>query len=194
MASLLLSMPIIVIACIIVVVVLLTIILLIFLSRYKKCPADKIMVIYGLGIKDKYGRTSFKYIHGGSAFVMPLVQSYQFLDLNPISISIDLRTSLLNKNVRIDALAKFTVAISADASFVENAVEKLLGMKLYEIQNLAEDIILAQIGLILEEMGIEKINKNRTEFIETMFRKVEFQLNQIGLKIVNAKVLDIVEP
>lgn len=194
MASLLLSIPSIVIACIIVAVVILTIILLVFLSRIKKCPSDKIMVIFGYGIKDKYGRLSFKCIHGGCAFVMPLFQSYSFLDLNPIPITIDLRNSFSNKDIHIDALAKFTVAISTEENIMQNAVERLLGLQQYEIQDIAEDLILGQIGLVIDTMENEEIEKNRDRFFEATLKKAEEILNRIGLKIVNAKLLDVVEP
>lgn len=61
------------------------------LSRVKKCPSDKVMVIYGKVGKNPDGSSkSAKCIHGGAAFVLPLVQSYQYLDLTPISIQVDL--------------------------------------------------------------------------------------------------------
>ena len=42
-----------------------------FFSRYKRCPSDKILVIYG---KTGGGRSS-KCIHGGASFIMPLIQA-----------------------------------------------------------------------------------------------------------------------
>ena len=52
------------------------------LKRYKRCPSDKILVIYG-----KTGRHgSSKCVHGGAAFIWPVFQNYAFLDLTPISI------------------------------------------------------------------------------------------------------------
>ena len=60
------------------------------LARYKRCPSDKVLVIYG-----KTGRdTSAKCIHGGAAFIWPVFQSYQFLDLTPISIECNLTNAL----------------------------------------------------------------------------------------------------
>lgn len=58
------------------------------LSRYRKCPSDKILVIYGKVGSDKNGQArSAKCVHGGAAFIMPIIQSYQFMDLTPISIA-----------------------------------------------------------------------------------------------------------
>ena len=54
------------VAAIVVVLILLFIMFLIFISRYKKCPSDKVMVIYGKLKKNKGGITqaSSKCIHG----------------------------------------------------------------------------------------------------------------------------------
>ena len=57
------------------------------LRRYKRCPSDKILVIYGKTGKNKSGSiSSARCIHGGASFIWPVFQSYAFLDLKPISI------------------------------------------------------------------------------------------------------------
>lgn len=63
------------------------------LSRYRKCPSDKVLVIYGKVGTDKNGQArSARCIHGGAAFIVPIIQSYEYMDLTPISINVDLKT------------------------------------------------------------------------------------------------------
>ena len=65
---------------------------IVLLSRYRKCPSDKILVVYGKVGSNRDGTyRSAKCIHGGAAFIVPVFQSYQYLDLTPISISVDLK-------------------------------------------------------------------------------------------------------
>ena len=105
-------------------------------SRYKKCPSDKIMVIYGSIGKNKDGTNrSAKCIHGGAEFVIPVFQSYAYLDLTPISIQVDLKNALSRQNIRIDVPSRFTVGISTEAGVMQNAAERLLGLQLSEIQD-----------------------------------------------------------
>ena len=60
----------------VVVVLVLVMLMLVALVRYKKCPSDKIMVIYGKISPNKDGTyRSAKCIHGGAALVLPFVQS-----------------------------------------------------------------------------------------------------------------------
>ena len=179
--------------CLLVVIALLVFTLfLIFLSRYRKCPSDRIMVIYGKVGKNADGTArSSKCIHGGAAFVWPIIQSYQYLDLTPISIAVDLRSALSRQNIRIDVPSIFTVGISTEPGVMQNAAERLLGLKLSEIQELAKDIIFGQLRLVIATMDIEEINTDRDKFLEAVSRNVETELKKIGLRLINVNVTDI---
>ncbi len=177
---------------VIAIVLVLTSILLMFLTRYKKCPSDKIMVIYGKIGKNSDGSSrSAKCIHGGAAFVIPVIQAHAFLDLTPISISVDLRNALSKQNIRVDVPSRFTVGISTEGGVMQNAAERLLGLTLSEIQELAKDIILGQLRLVIATMEIEEINNDRDKFLEAVSRNVETELKKIGLRLINVNVTDI---
>jgi flotillin len=166
--------------------------LLIVLMRYKKCPSDKIMVIYGKISPNKDGTyRSAKCIHGGAAFIWPFIQSYTFLDLTPISISVDLKSALSKQNIRIDVPSIFTVGISTDTTVMQNAAERLLGLQLKEISELAKDIIFGQLRLVIATMDIEEINTDRDKFLEAISRNVEGELKKLGLRLINVNVTDI---
>ena len=161
-------------------------------SRYKKCPSDKIMVIYGSVGKSKDGTSrAAKCIHGGASFVVPFFQSYSFLDLTPISISVDLKSALSRQNIRIDVPSRFTVGISTEPGVMQNAAERLLGLKLSDIQDLAKDIILGQLRLVIALMDIEEINTDRDKFLAAVSSNVEGELKKIGLRLINVNVTDI---
>lgn len=177
---------------VIAIVLVLTSILLMFLTRYKKCPSDKIMVIYGKIGKNSDGSSrSAKCIHGGASFVIPVIQAHAFLDLTPISISVDLRNALSKQNIRVDVPSRFTVGISTEGGVMQNAAERLLGLTLSEIQELAKDIILGQLRLVIATMEIEEINNDRDKFLEAVSRNVETELKKIGLRLINVNVTDI---
>ena len=176
----------------IVVALLFVMAILVFFTRYKKCPSDKIMVIYGKISANKDGTyRSAKCIHGGAALVWPFIQSYTFLDLTPLSIAVDLKSALSKQNIRIDVPSIFTVGISTDPAIMQNAAERLLGLKLKDISELAKDIIFGQLRLVIATMDIEEINTDRDKFLEAISRNVEGELKKIGLKLINVNVTDI---
>lgn len=181
-----------VILLIVVAILVLIMIFLMVVTRYKKCPPDKIMVIYGKVGADKDGNArSARCIHGGAAFIWPLVQSFTYLDLTPLSISVDLKSALSRQNIRIDVPSIFTVGISTEPTVMENAAERLRNLKMQEIQELAKDIIFGQLRLVIATMNIEEINTDRDKFLEAISRNVEGELKKIGLRLINVNVTDI---
>jgi flotillin len=166
--------------------------LVFIVSRIKKCPSDKILVIYGkVGNNNDGSSKSAMCIHGGAKFIYPFFQAYQFLDLTPMSIQVDLTNALSRQNIRIDVPSRFTVGISTEAGVMQNAAERLLGLKMIEIQELAKDIIFGQLRLVIATMDIEEINTDRDKFLEAVSGNVETELKKIGLRLINVNVTDI---
>ncbi len=163
-------------------------------TRYRKCPSDKIMVIYGKVGRNKDGTSrSATCVHGGAKFIWPVFQAVEYLDLTPISIPVDLQNALSRQNIRIDVPSRFTVGISTEPGIMQNAAERLLGLKLNEIQELSKDIIFGQLRLIIATMDIEEINTDRDKFLEAVSRNVETELKKIGLRLINVNVTDITD-
>ena len=169
----------------IVLFILVTAVMLI-LTRYKRCPSDKILVIYG-----KTGQGSAKCVAGGAAFVVPVIQSYEYLDLSPISIDVDLRGALSKQNIRVNVPSRFTVAISNEPGVMVNAAERLLGKPTEEIREIAKDIIFGQLRLVVATMDIEEINADRDKFLANVAANVGGELKKIGLTLINVNVTDI---
>ena len=162
------------------------------LRRYKRCPSDKILVIYGKTGKNKEGGiSSARCIHGGASFIWPVFQSYAFLDLTPISIECNLTNALSKQNIRVDVPCRFTVGISTEPENMTNAAERLLGLTTEQIQNIATDILFGQLRLVIATMDIEEINADRDKFLANVSTNVEAELRKIGLKLINVNVTDI---
>ena len=176
----------------IVAVLIVFMLLLVIMTRIKTCPSDKVLVVHGKIGKNKDGTyRSAKCMHGGVTLVVPFLQKYTFLDLTPLSISVDLKSALSKQNIRIDVPSIFTVGISTDPAIMQNAAERLLGLTLQNISELAKDIIFGQLRLVIATMDIEEINADRDKFLDAVSRNVEGELKKIGLKLINVNVTDI---
>ena len=163
------------------------IILTALLNRYRRCPSDKILVIYGTTSNGG----SAKCVHGGGAFVWPVVQDYAYLSLTPISIEANLTNALSRQNIRVDVPCRFTVGISTEGESMNNAAERLLGLTPNDIQEMARDILFGQLRLVIASMSIEELNSDRDKFQESIMTNVEIELKKIGLKLINVNVTDI---
>ncbi len=163
--------------------------LMMLVKRYKRCPSNRILVIYG---KVRAGESA-KCLHGGGAFVWPLIQDFEYLSLDPMQIEIPLKGALSLENIRVNVPSVFTVAIGTDAGAMQNAAVRLLGLKAQEIMKQAEDIIFGQLRQVIASMSIEDINRDRDKFLEAIQKSLEPELDKIGLVLINVNITDITD-
>ena len=168
-------------------VVVLVVLFAAVINRYRRCPSDKILVIYG----GSGSKKSAKCVHGGGAFVWPIIEDYAYLSLTPISIDANLTNALSRQNIRVDVPCRFTVGISTDDECMTAAAERLLGLTAQQIQELARDILFGQLRLVIATMSIEELNSDRDKFLEAISGNVEVELKKIGLRLINVNVTDI---
>lgn len=158
-------------------------------SRYRRCPSNRILVVYGrVG-----GQKAAKCLHGGGTFVWPLIQDYAYLSLDPMVIDIPLEGALSLNNIRVNVPSTFTVGISTDPVLMNNAAERLLGLDERKIRDQAQDIILGQLRLVIATLSIEEINKDREKFMALINENVAQEVNKIGLELINVNVRDITD-
>jgi flotillin len=158
-------------------------------SRYKRCPSDMVLVIFG---RVEKGRSS-KTLHGGGTFVWPLIQDYAFLSLTPITINIPLENALSLQNIRIHVPSTFTVGVSTHPDIMSNAAERILHLDELAIEEMAQEIIFGQLRLTVASLTIEQINQDRESFLEAIKHNVEPELNKIGLHLINVNITDITD-
>ncbi len=171
------------------IVLLVAFFLAILISQYKRCPSNRILVVYG----KVTGSRAARCIHGGGTFVIPLLQSYGFLSLEPLTIEIELQSALSKKNIRVNVPSTFTIGVSTDPDIMNNAAERLLGLDETQIANQAKDIILGQMRLVIATLSIEEINQDREKFLDLVNKNVNFELNKIGLEMINVNIRDIMD-
>ena len=165
-----------------------------FAQRYKRCPPDQIMVIYGRTEKSADGRPKpSRTLHGGAALVWPLIQDYAYISLKPMTINIDLRGALSFQNIRINVPSTFTIGVSTEPSIMANAAERLLGFKMDDIEELAKEIIFGQLRLTVATLTIEQINQDRDAFLELIQKNVGAEMRKVGLYLINVNIADITD-
>ena len=164
-------------------------VLIFIANQYKRCPSNKIIVVYG----KTSGEKTAKCVHGGGTFIIPLIQDFGVLSLEPMTTDIDLKGALSKGNIRVAVPSTFTFGISTDPKIMINAAERLLGLTKPDVITQASDIILGQLRLAIATLTIEEINQDREKFLEQINANVNTELNKIGLEIINVNIKDITD-
>ena len=158
-----------------------------FVTRYKRCPANRVLVISGRVSGDGAARC----ISGGGSFVWPVIQEYAYLSLEPIQIDIPLKDALSLENIRVAVPSVFTVAIGTEEVVRQNAAIRLLGLTHDMIKRQAQDIIFGQLRQVIASMRIEEINRDREGFLHRIQTSLEPELRKIGLVLINVNITDL---
>ncbi len=179
------------IAAITVVIVLVVLFSFVMLVKafYKRCPSNRVLVIYGKTSKGEAATC----MAGGAKFVVPLVQDYAWLSLEPMQIEIPLRGALSIENIRVNVPSVFTVAIGTTPELMTNAAIRLLGLSFHDIEKQASEIIFGQLRQVIASMRIEDINRDRDTFLTHVQNSLEPELLKIGLKLINVNITDITD-
>lgn len=162
--------------------------LMFFASRYKRCPSNRVLVIWG-----RSGKESARCYHGGGQFVWPVIEDFAYLSLEPLVIDIPLEGALSLNNIRVNVPSTFTVGIATDPILMSNAAERLLGLNSASIREQAQDIILGQLRLVIATLSIEEINKDREKFMGLINENVTQEINKVGLELINVNIRDITD-
>jgi len=162
-------------------------IVLLFASRYKRCPANRVLVISG----QVRGGDTARCISGGGAFVWPVIQEYAYLSLEPMQIDIPLKDALSFENIRVSVPSVFTVAIGTEPQVRQNAAIRLLGLDQNQLKRQAQDIIFGQLRQVIASMRIEEINRDRDAFLSHIQTALEPELKKVGLVLLNVNITDI---
>jgi flotillin len=163
--------------------------LMLLVQRYKRCPSNRVLVIFG---KVGGGNTA-RCIHGGASFVWPLIQDHAYLSLEPIQIAIPLKDALSAENIRVNVPSVFTVAIGTEPEVMQNAAIRLLGLDTHQITHQAQDIIFGQLRQVIASMHIEDINRDRDKFLSSIQHSLEPELRKVGLVLINVNITDITD-
>ena len=134
------------------------------ISRYVKCKPNEILIKYGRIGKGKDAVKSAKIVHGKGTFVVPIVQGYATMSLEPIQMNLDFKGALSAENIRVDVPTNLTVAIDTEDAMMQTAAERLLGMDQRAIQNLVSEVIYGQMRIVIAKSTISEMNTDRDRF------------------------------
>ena len=162
------------------------------ITRYVKCKPNEILIKYGkLGSSKADAVRSAKIVHGKGTFVVPIVQGYATMSLEPIQMNLDFKGALSAENIRVDVPTNLTVAIDTEDAMMQTAAERLLGMDQRAIQNLVSEVIYGQMRIVIAKLTISEMNTDRDKFQQMISENVTNELKKYGLKLMNINIVNI---
>ncbi|MHC5054467.1 MAG: SPFH domain-containing protein [Planctomycetota bacterium] len=153
---------------------------ILYASRFKRCPSDKVLVVFG----KVRGSRSARCIHGGGVFVWPLFQDYAYLDLDPMTITLPFKEITRGKS-KGPASLKVMVAIGTEPAVMKDAAERLLGLKPEQIETTAKEIVLGRLRSEVESFGADRLANEMDAFLVKAREALDAELGKVGMFAMN---------
>ena len=158
------------------------------MTRYKKAMPNMVLIVYGKLFKKESGPQCYV---SGAKFVLPIVQGYSYMSMEPLSISCGLNNVLDKNNIRVNVQSEITVAISSEPGVMKNAATRLLGMKEPEVVELLKSVIYGQLRLIISQLSVEELVSSRDKFLGECETNLSNELVKLGYALINVNISEI---
>lgn len=134
-------------------------------------------------------RIGYRTVSGGRSMRVPLVEQVQWMSLSTIPLEISVADAYSKGNIPLEvkAVANLKIASSPDAVF-NNAVERLLGKPLSEIEGLARETLTGNLRGVLSKLTPEEVNEDRLGFARHLSEEADHDLKKLGLQLDVLKI------
>lgn len=180
------SVEMIIIIGILLLVLVLVALVVLYASRYKKVPPDKAMVVYG--------KRGFKVITGGAKFIVPIIESYEFLPLDVRTLDVNVQeivTDVSRSGAKVNIKSVAQVKVSGDRNVLNTAAEHLLHKTDHEINEIAMKTLEGHVRGVCATLTVEEINSDRDMVATKIQNMAGNDLMNMGIAIRSFVIRDL---
>lgn len=161
------------------------------ISRYRRCSSDEILVIFGKSGKGTDGsKVPTKTLHGGGAFVWPVIQDYKKMSLAPIQIQ-ETIVGRSKENINVQIPITLTTGIGITDTLMQNAASRVLSMTIDDQKELLKDILIGEVRNLIATLTVLELKEDREKFLGNARKQIEPELNKLGFEITNLNSADV---
>lgn len=168
------------------IIIIVILVLIVFLSFWRRVPADKAMVITGLRKRVLLGR-------GG--LMIPILETSSTISLENISMTTDVNEAPAKQGIFVNIVGTAVVKVKNDSENVLKAVEQFCsgGEKntVNVIKTIVEQILEGKLRGIISTLTVEQINEDRASFEQRIEDDIRNELGSMGLVLISYTILKI---
>ncbi|KPQ36759.1 MAG: flotillin [Phormidesmis priestleyi Ana] len=163
-------------------------------SSLRICQPNEILIVSGRKYKQENGKeVGYRVIFGGRAFVMPIIEQVEKMDMTTMPIPVEVKNSYAKGGTPLNIQAIATVKISSQRNIVGNAIERFLGRNRSEIERVVRETLEGNLRGVVANLTPEQVNEDRLNFAERIADDVARDLNKLGLHLDTLKVQSVTD-
>ncbi len=161
-------------------------------ANLKICQPNEVLIFSGrkriLASGEEVG---YRVIQGGRGFRIPIIEKVDRLRLNTIPIDLTVTNSYSKGGIPLAVRAIANVKIASREVELNNAVERLLGKSLEEIQMIAKETLEGNLRGVLASLTPEEVNEDRLKFARELLDEADNDLGVLGLQLDTLKIQSV---
>jgi len=140
------------------------------------------------------GTVGYRTVNGGRTLRIPIIEQVQWLSLTtiPLELAVDDAYSKGNIPLAVKAIANVKIASQPEAVF-NNAVERLLGKNIAQIEALARETLTGNLRGVLAKLTPEEVNEDRLGFAKHLSEEADHDLKKLGLQLDVLKIQHVMD-
>jgi uncharacterized membrane protein YqiK len=166
----------------------------IFAARYKRVPEGMAMVVYGRQMRPGHAR-GYMILKKGGKFIIPIVESYEYLHTNPHDLRFDLsnvRTYANGEERKVHVKANAIVRIDTEDKMLNVAAEHLMHKMDGEIEAIARNTIEAEMRTLLRGVAFKELDADRDRTAKRLEKVCAQILMNVGLVVEHLTIHEMV--
>lgn len=161
-------------------------------ANLKICQPNEVLIFSGR--KRRLGDGSavgYRVIQGGRGFRIPIIEKVDRIQLNTIPIDLTVSNAYSKGGIPLVVRAIANVKISSNEAELNNAVERLLGKTLDEVQTIAKETLEGNLRGVVASLTPEEVNEDRLKFARELLDEADNDLGVLGLQLDTLKIQSV---
>lgn len=158
-------------------------------------PPNTAAVITGKSRQLMDGRgVGYRTVIGGRTLRIPLIEQVAWMPLATIPIELNVQNAFSKGGIplSVQAVGNVKVASEPEATF-NNGVERLLGKRVDQIEELAKETLSANLRGVLATLTPEEVNEDRLKFAAQLLEEADQDLQKLGLQLDTLKIQNVTD-
>ncbi|HSA57704.1 MAG TPA: SPFH domain-containing protein [Gemmatimonadaceae bacterium] len=158
-------------------------------------PPNMAAVITGRKrVADEGTVVGYRTVMGGRSLRVPLIEQVNWLSLSTVPLELSVEDAFSKGNIPLTVKAVANVKIASTPEIVfNNAVERLLGKNISQIEALARETLTGNLRGVLAKLTPEEVNEDRLGFAKHLSEEADHDLKKLGLQLDVLKIQHVAD-
>jgi len=155
---------------------------LVFRNLYYICQPSEVLIFAGQRRSISEEKTvGYRLVKGGSSIKIPALEQVFRMDLTNMIIDLKVVNAYSKGGIPLIVAGVANIKIAGEEPIIHNAIERLLGKKRAEIEQLAKDTLEGNLRGVLASLTPEEANDDQIAFAQNLLLEAEDDLAKLGL-------------